>query len=150
VIPPVDPDTGNLLAGVHEAAWNEIVGRYGYTPHRLALLAGLKAALDTLLQTGCGRAYLDGSFVAATETPNDFDACWEMAGVDFDLLEQLEPVLLDWSNRRTAQKAKFGGELFIAESAADVWGTAYLEFFQHDRTTGEPKGIVAIDLGDLP
>jgi hypothetical protein len=73
-----------------------------------------------------------------------------MAGVDFDRLEQLEPVLLDWSNRRAAQKAKFGGELFIAESAADVWGTPYLEFFQHDRTTGQPKGIVAIDLGDLP
>jgi hypothetical protein len=135
---------------VHEAAWNEIVARYGYTPHRLALLAGLKAALDILRQVDCARAHLDGSFVAAKEAPNDFDACWEMAGVDFDLLEHLEPVLLDWSNRRAAQKAKFGGELFIAESAADVWGTPYLEFFQHDRATGQPKCIVAIDLGDLP
>jgi hypothetical protein len=80
---------------VHEAAWNEIVARYGYTPHRLALLAGLKAALDILRQVDCARAYLDGSFVAAKEAPNDFDACWEMAGVDFDLLEHLEPVLLD-------------------------------------------------------
>ena len=25
-------------------------------------------------------------------------------------------------------------------------GTTFLEFFQHDRVTGEPKGIVAIDL----
>ena len=72
-----------------------------------------------------------------------------MAGVDFDLLDQLEPVLLDWSNRRAAQKSTFGGELFIAESAADVWGTPYLDFFQHDRATGQLKGIVAIDLVEL-
>lgn len=82
--------------------------------------------------------------------PNDFDASWELAGVDFDLLEQLAPVLLEWRDRRAAQKARFGGELFIAESAADPWGTTYLEFFQRDRTIGEPKGILAIDVGDLP
>ncbi len=150
MIPPFDPATGNLPPGVHEATWDEILARYGYTPHRLALLAGLKAALDTLRQAGYGRAYVDGSFVTAKEVPNDFDACWEMAGVDFDLLDRLDTVLLDWRNRRAGQKAKFGGERFIAESAADPWGTPYLEFFQRDRDTGDLKGIVAIDLGDLP
>lgn len=132
------------------SAWPEVVARYGYTPHRLALLAGLKAGLDILVQAGCGRVYLDGSFVTAEEIPNDFDVCWELTGVDLDLLEQLESVLLVWSNRRAAQKAKFGGEFFIAESSADLWGTPYVDFFQHDRGTGQPKGIVAIDLGDLP
>ena len=84
------------------------------------------------------------------DEPNDFDACWEMAGVDFDLLDAHAPVLLDWRTRRAAQKAAFGGELFIAESAADPWGTPYLEFFQRDRMSGEPKGIVALNVGDLP
>ena len=28
--------------------------------------------------------------------------------------------------------------------------TAYLDYFQSDRDTGDPKGIVAIDLGALP
>ena len=51
-------------------------------------------------------------------------------------LDRLDPVLLDWSDRRMAQKTKFGGELFIAASAADPWGTTYLEFFQHSRNTG--------------
>jgi hypothetical protein len=88
-------------------------------------LAGFKAALDTLRQAGCERAYVDGSFVTNKAVPNDFDACWEMVGVDFDLLDRLDSVLLDWSNRRAAQKAKFGGELFIAESAADPWGTPH-------------------------
>jgi hypothetical protein len=150
VIPPIDAVTGNLPPGIHHATWPEVVARYGYTAHRLLMLAGLKAALDILRQAGCRRAYLDGSFVTSKETPNDFDACWEMAGVDFDALEQRDPVLLDWRNRRAGQKAKFRGELFIAESAADGWGTSYLEFFQHDRLTGEPKGIISIDLGDLP
>lgn len=42
-----------------------------------------------------------------------------------------------------------GGELLIAELAADPWGTAYLDFFQHDKDTGAPKGIVVIEVGDL-
>jgi hypothetical protein len=94
--------------------------------------------------------YVDGSFVTAKDVPADFDACWEMAGVDFDLLDQLAPALLDWTQRRAAQKARFAGELFIAEAAADPWGTLYLEFFQLDRDTGQQKGIVALNLGDLP
>jgi hypothetical protein len=110
----------------------------------------LKAALDTLRRAGCQRAYVDGSFVTTKKFPNDFDACWEMAGVDFDLLDRIDPVLLDWRNRRAAQKAKLGGELFIADSAADPWGTPYLEFFQHDQHTGAPKGIIVIELGGLP
>ena len=126
------------------------MGHYGYTTHRLVLLAGLKEALDTLRQAGCERAYIDGSFVTTKAVPNDFDVCWEMATVDFDLLDRVDPVLLDWSGRRAAQKGRFGGELFIAESAADPWGTTYLDFFQNNRNTGEPKGILAIDLRGLP
>ncbi len=70
-----------------------------------------------------------------------------MAGVDVDRLDRDSPILLDWSRRWAVQKATFGGELFIAESAADPWGTPHLEFFQHDRTSGQPKGIVALNLG---
>jgi len=77
VIPPFDSVTGNLPPGVHEAAWEDLVARYGWTPHRLALIAGLKAALDALRGAGCRRAYIDGSFIAAKEEPADFDGCWE-------------------------------------------------------------------------
>lgn len=41
MIPPFDPAGGNLPPGVHPATWDEIVARYGSTPHRLRLLAGL-------------------------------------------------------------------------------------------------------------
>ena len=119
--------------------------RYGATPRRLSLLAGLQSALTHLRQAGCARAYLDGRFVTAKAAPNDFDACWEMAGVDVDLLDAHAPILLDWSRRQATQKALFGGEL-VAESAADPWGTPYLEFFRRDRDSEDPKGIVAINL----
>jgi hypothetical protein len=147
VIPPLQPTTGNLPPGVHEATWAELVARYGSTPHRLALLSGLKAALDALRVAGCRRAYIDGSFVTAKERPADFDGCWEVDGVDLTLLD---PVLMTFAQRRAAQKQKYGGELFPADWAADAHGTSFLLFFQRDRATRRPKGIIAIDLGELP
>lgn len=111
------------------------------------MLDGLLDALSALRAAGCACAYIDGSFVTTKESPGDFDGCWEASGVDAGLLDR---VLLDFSHPRAAQKAKFGGELFIANSAADPAGRAFLDFFQTDKTTGERKGIVAIDLGSLP
>ena len=48
-----------------------------------------------------------------------------------------------------AQKAKFGGEMFVASWGADPEGARFLDFFQIDKNTGDAKGIVAIDLGAL-
>jgi hypothetical protein len=84
--------------------------------------------------------------VTAKAVPGDFDACWDGVGVDPD---RLDPVLMDFSNHRAAQKAKFGGELFVSEAPADLLGTRFLDFFQRDTNTGQPKGIVAIDLERL-
>ncbi len=145
-IPPFS-DSGNLPEGVHDATWAEIVDRFGANEHRRELLEGLRRALDSLRAAGCRRAYLDGSFVTAKEDPADFDACWEAAGVDPDLVD---PVLLGFANRRAAQKARFGGELFPADWDADPHGTRFLDYFQQDKVTGERKGIVALDLEGLP
>lgn len=127
--------------------WEEFGGRYGYNAQRRALLAGLRAALAELRSAGCRRVYIGGSFVTAKELPADFDGCWEAGEVDPNLLD---PVLLDFRNRRAAQKAKYGGELFPADLAANLYGRRFFEFFQTDRETGEPKGIVALNLGGLP
>ena len=142
IIPPFDAVSGNLPAGIHDATWSELVARYGYTTHRLTLLAGLKAGLDALKAAGCRRAYINGSFVTFKVAPGDFDVCWELAGVQVSLLD---PVLLSFSNLRAAQKAKYLGELFIAEANTDAIGTRYLDFFQLDRN-GNKKGIIAISL----
>ena len=95
---------------------------------------------------GCRRAFIDGSFVTSKELPGDFDGCWDHDGVDFDALD---PVLLKFEGHREAQKAKFEGKLFIAATPADDLGARFLDFFQADRN-GRPKGIVQIDLKDIP
>lgn len=146
MIPDFDVATGNLPDGEHLATWQEMLDRYGYTPWRFRLLNGLLDALRLLRAAGCRRAYIDGSFVTATEQPGDFDACWDAQGVDFDLVDDR---LLTFDRGRATQKAAFLGELFVAESRADPQGTLFLEFFQTDRD-GRRKGIIVIDLKGLP
>lgn len=146
IIPPFE-EGGNLPPGIHDARWDDIVARFGSTAWRRELLAGLRDGLENLRDAGCRRAYIDGSFITAKETPGDFDGCWETAGVDAGLLD---PVLLVFANARAAQKERFGGELFLAEAIAAPDGTRFLDYFQRDKLTGEPKGIVAINLEELP
>ncbi len=141
-IPPFNSD-GNLPPGVHWATWQDFATRFGTTPHRQQLLKGLKSALDSLSKAGCQVVYIDGSFVTGKENPNDFDGCWDVTGVDLDLLD---PILRNFDNKRAAQKAKYLGEFFPAQGEADGAGRTFLEFFQTDRN-GKAKGIVGIDLG---
>lgn len=145
MIPEFDSD-GNLPSGIHWASWEEIELRFGSTPWRSRLSKGLLAALQNLAQAECQTAYIDGSFVTSKDLPDDFDACWDPRGV---VGRKLDPVLLDFSNDRMAQTAKYGGELFPDSSVADIGGTTYLDFFQVDKDSGEPKGIIGIDLSVL-
>jgi hypothetical protein len=147
MIPGFDKD-GNLPPGEHECLWDEFAARFGQTAHRRQLLAGLKAALDSLKGAGCTRAYVDGSFVTAKDAPGDFDGCWEVTGVD---PTRLDPILLTFGSGRLAQKIKYKGEMFPAQCVADgVSGRMFLEFFQIAKDTGKAKGIIALDLRRLP
>ena len=109
-------------------------------------MEGLRVATENLKEAGCRTVYLNGSFVTSKTHPNDYDACWEETGVD---PTALDPVLLTFDSGRATQKAKYLGELFPASIIADVDGLSFLEFFQTDKETGRPKGIIAIDLGGL-
>ena len=145
MLPDFDAATGNLPPGIHEAGWEEFAERFGGTRWRRHLLAGLRAALEVLQAAGCQRVYVNGSFVTAKAEPADFDACWEAGDVD---PARLDAVLLDFSDHRRSQKDKFGGEMFLAHGPADSAGHRFVDFFQGDRD-GQPKGIVAINLGEL-
>jgi len=94
----------------------------GGSTWRAALLVGLRDALGRLAKAGCQT-------------------------VDPSLLD---PVFFDFSANRKGQKMRFGGELFPAEATADLAGTGFLEYFQRDRRTGRPKGILELDLRELP
>ena len=145
MIPQFDAD-GLLPPGIHWATWDEVVSVFGITPWRRQLLGGLEMAIESLRRAGFRTVYIDGSFVTDKEVPNDFDACWEEAGVAPELLD---PVLLRFDGSRAAQKARYLGELFPASIGATADGMSFREFFQTDMETGRAKGIVAVDLGGL-
>jgi hypothetical protein len=84
--------------------------------------------------------------VTRKQVPGDYDGCWDAVGVDPN---RLDDVLLDMSSGRLRQKAKYGGELFVAGWTEAGSGRTFLEFFQTDKDTGAHKGIVALDLGSV-
>jgi hypothetical protein len=87
--------------------------------------------------------YIDGSFVTVKREPGDYDACWDIEGVD---LESLDSVFLDFSDARGAQKRKYLGEFFPAQMPEGASGKLFLDFFQIEKETGKPKGVVGLKL----
>ena len=136
---------GLLPEGVHPATLEEVLERFGGNERRNKLLAGLVEALRLLRAAGCRRVYINGSFVTSKELPNDIDVCWDIEGVDADALD---PVFFEFDNGRAAQKARFGAEFFPAQVPEGITGRAFLDFFQVNKQTGEPKGIIEIELDD--
>jgi hypothetical protein len=145
MIPPFD-SLGNLPPGIHRASWKEFKSRFGWNEHRKKLLSGLDRALKTLTEAGCKTVYIDGSFVTAKEKPGDYDGCWSIKGITNQSVAYIDPVLLDFSQGRAAQKAKYYGEMFPAEGTEAASGKTWLEFFQVDKKRGDQKGIVMLKL----
>jgi hypothetical protein len=146
---PQFQDDGNLPPGIHPMEWPEFAQMFGIDPHRRRLLNGLHELLTKLAAVGCETAYIDGSFVTLKQIPADFDGAWEIANVDLQRLLLIEPLLFDFSKQRAAQKRKYLGEMFPADSIEGGSGRTFLEFFQQDKQTGARKGVVAIDLRTL-
>lgn len=142
MIPEFD-SSGRLPPGIYPASWNEVLARFGFTPKRKAMLRRLRAALGLLRRANCKAAYIDGSFVTRKPEPGDYDVCWDAKSVRF---EKLDSIFLDFSYNRRQQKRRFAGEFFPADLPEGLSGKLYLNFFQLDKETGEPKGIIAIDL----
>ena len=140
---------GNLPPGIHSASWPEFQQLFGSNQHRQRLIQGLRGILLKLADAGCQIAYIDGSFVTAKPVPADFDGAWELQNVDLQRLLAIEPVLFDFSNQRAAQKRKYLGEMFPADTQELSSGRTFLEFFQQDKQTGDAKGVVAVNLRTL-
>jgi len=123
------------------ASFDEVLERFGWNERRRGLIDGMAEALELLATVGCSQVWLNGSFVTAKAEPGDFDACWDTHGVD---LEAIDPVFLDLSGGRAAQKARFGGEFFpnVTEGGS---GLVFADFFQNERD-GSRKGIVVLKL----
>jgi hypothetical protein len=142
-IPPFDSENGLLPPGEHQAQWDEIEARFGWNLRRRQLLDGLAEGLELLAGAGCTRVWLNGSFVTAKDEPGDFDCVWSPTGVDRAALQRTAPELLDVSDHRAGQKARFGGE-FLPNVTEAASGRQFAEFFKSDRDD-IAKGIVVID-----
>ncbi|RJX18471.1 MAG: hypothetical protein C4575_10715 [Desulforudis sp.] len=94
------------------------------------------------MNAGCGAIYIDGSFVTNKESPNDFDACWDITGAD---INKIDPILRTFDAKRASQKAKYYGEFFPAQYIEKGSGKHFLDFLSTDKD-GRKKGIVALDL----
>lgn len=141
-----DAPYGVLPPGVHFATLPEIERRFAWNQHRAMLHEGIVRVADALRKAGCRTMYLDGSYVTDKEEPEDFDGCWDPEGMAF---ARLDPVLLDFSYGRSAQKQKYGGEMFVSNVPVYAFrDTTFLDHFQTDKETKAPKGIIAIRLGD--
>ena len=107
------------------------------------LISGIEAAVKALRHAGCHTIYIDGSFVTNKEVPNDYDACWDIDGVDPTLLD---PVLLKFDDGRIAMKIKYKGDLFPAQFIEGITGKVFLDFFQRDKFNSDTKGIVKLNI----
>jgi hypothetical protein len=146
MIPPLVPIAGApwdvLPPGVHPATLAEVATTFATNERRRLLYDGLLLAARALRDSGCGKLYLDGSYVTAKTVPGDYDGCWDPAGMN---PAKLDPVFLDFSNKRQGQKNKFGGE-FFPSSALNTPTQTFLNFFQIEKFTGKAKGILLIAL----
>jgi hypothetical protein len=131
-----------LPPGIHDASLAEVAATFATTPHRQWLFDGFTRVVEAFRLAGGGMLYLDGSFTTGKPHPADYDGCWDHQGIDFALLD---PVLLDFSHKRAAQKRKYLGEMFPALSLNGASGT-FLDFFQVEKFSGAPKGILRITI----
>ena len=130
-----------LPPGIHWSSLAEIGARFATNEHRVKLFTGFTSVTEALRFAGCTTIYLDGSFVTEKELPKDYDGCWEPTGVQ---VAKLDPVLLDFSNLRAAQKRKYLGEMFLATTTMEISGSTFFDFFQIEKSTGQKKGIIGI------
>jgi hypothetical protein len=141
------PSTGYLPIGIHPWEWADFLAVFVWNQRRRFLSGGLYRALDNLRLAGCRAAIVGGSFAARENHPRDYDAAFDPIGVNGSLVD---PVLLRHDDGRKSMKAKYFGELFPwGAIACPKTGTIYLDFFQKDRS-GQPKGVVLLDLRRLP
>jgi hypothetical protein len=141
---PAFEKEGYLPAGIHLATLDEVEARFSYGIERVKLFSYLLKLIEDLKSIGCPAIYLDGSFATTKRIPGDMDICWEDEGIDYDMVEEKMPILFDLEYPRQNQQDKYKADIFPAnlpESGADM---LFLEFFQRDKATGNPKGIVKI------
>ena len=83
--------------------------------------------------------------MVATSRPSRCRATTTGAGTRRIDRAKLDPVFLEFGNKRKAMKNKFGGES-LPSNAPNTATQTFLNFFQIEKFTGQAKGILLIVL----
>lgn len=135
----------NLPPGIHLTTWEEFKARYGVNYKRNLQLDGLERAIEEFKNAGSTKIFIDGSFVTEKKNPGDYDALYDLDEIDENKIDNR---LVDASiPGREAQKRTYQGEFFpMYANATSPVGSRFIDFFQKDKKTNQPKGIIRIDL----
>src|SRR5665213_28845 len=132
---------GLLPPGIHDATLEEVKIRYAINPRRIDLFKGMEMGIENLFLSGSPLIFLDGSYITTKPRPKDYEICCDPQFVDPKILD---PIFLDFSERRNRQKQKYGGEYFPSTMIEIGSAKAFADYFQKDKHSGAIKGIVRI------
>lgn len=140
---PAFREDGWFPAGHHLADWEDVETRFGAGQVRAALTRKLIAFRDELRTQGIqGYLVLDGSYVSAKLSPNDFDVLL-VAAPGCQALVNADPEIARLLDAERAEKERGFTLLFIEEISAmlslikTVWDVS---------KQGVPKGVVEVTL----
>ena len=136
-----------LPPGIHMTDLATVNRRFAFNSTRRKLFNGLVEASKILRRAGCRRLYLNGSFVTQKPIPNDYDACWDLSGVNRELVD---PIFFNFTDNRAEQKTRFLGEFFPSTYRVAGIEMTFIEFFQIDTLSQNRKGIIGLDLPNDP
>jgi hypothetical protein len=145
MIPNFDPD-GNLPPGIHPATIKEVEAKFATNFKRKVIFEGLLRLIDDLRKIGCSIIYLDGSYITTKELPGDMDICWDNTGIDLYNAFAIMPVLWDLDPPRREQQHLYTADIFPANIIEASSRKYFIDFFQCDKNSGSPKGIIQIEI----
>lgn len=110
---------------------------------RKKLYEGLLGLLDELAKIHCKTIYLDGSFVTNKQLPSDIDICFdcEEEHWEFAIL-----MMGDFIRDQELFKSKYHCNVFPSNLYSIDGQKYFRDFFQHDKYSNLPKGILKINL----
>ena len=136
-------ENGLLPPGIHECTIIEVQTKFAYNNRRREIFSGLLLLIKDLKTIFSTAVYLDGSFVTSKVLPNDIDVCWdEGTGTKYQYEFVQMPILFN----RDQAKLKYKADVFPANFMESGSQILFIDFFQEDKTTGERKGILKINI----
>ena len=145
MIPDFDGN-GLLPKGIHIATLAEFEGRFAKTAWRVKFFPYLLDLIRDLRRVGVTGIYVDGGYTTNKRIPSDMDICWDDTNIDYNYIKSEMPILFDLDFPRLSQQAVYKSDIFPAHFIETSSGLYFIDFFQKDKYTNLPKGIIKIEI----